>query len=179
MLPTAHHISLASSAATRTSSDAAVRTNASANHWPDVPPASHAPAGQGNGDDHVHEMRTSSRNPFIFRTAMSTPLRFPPLRIPSIHRRAAVPTTTAEAPSSPGMLLRPLSMPSDRPETGSTTGPTWVGGAHSPAKVCTRVWSEEDGDGTPLETVADGPGPVRVRVETQIASRTETIGKAG
>jgi hypothetical protein len=76
------------------------------------------------------------------------------------------------------MLLRPLSMSSDRPETGSTTGPAWVGGAHPAAKVHTRVWSEEDGDGPPVEMVADGPGPARVRVETQIARRTETIGKA-
>ncbi|KAK1769176.1 pheromone A receptor-domain-containing protein [Phialemonium atrogriseum] len=165
VLPTAHHISVASpSTTTRRSSDAAPTISSP---WPDVdtpspPRAAATPATAHGIDDHVHELRTPPRNPFIFRTALSAPIRLPPLHIPAFFRKRT--GDAAAEPSSPGTLLRPLSGPSEhRPETDGSAGPAWACGAEG-ARVHTRVWSAEDGSGV--------VGPVEksgVRVETRIA----------
>lgn len=166
VLPTAHHISVASpSTTTRRSSDVAPTISSP---WPDVdtpspPRAAATPAtAHGSIDDHVHELRTPPRNPFIFRTALSAPIRLPPLHIPTFFRKRT--GDPAAEPSSPGTLLRPLSGPSEhRPETDGSAGPAWACGAEG-ARVHTRVWSAEDGPGV--------EGPVEksgVRVETRIA----------
>lgn len=181
VLPTAHHISHTSSATgTRKSSDAgalATTTTTNSNPWPEIPPPSQPPAGRNNGDDHVYDRPTTSRNPFIFRTALSNSRRLPLIRIPSFKRKTGLITDPEEQSSSLGTLPRPLSIPSDLPEMSSTgTGPLWVDAGVSAPKVRTRVWSEEDGG--VAEASTEGIEPDGVRVETHIASETESVGRA-
>ena len=94
------------------------------------------------------------RNPFIFRTALATPIR---LHIPNLWWKRA-----AKDPE-------PATSPRALPEGGDT----WVGYTHNGANVKTHVWSDDDGK-EGHQVAADTPEGEGVRVETEIERTTES-----
>lgn len=119
----------------------------------------------------------SHRNPWIFRTTLTTPIKMPPLVMPSFRRKKAGKESTAarQDPEAVGPVAQRNSA------VGAAAGTTEWTNSPTESMVHTRVWFDEDirSDAAGEEAHAESEVGRAVRVQTDIASSTEAASQRG